>query len=174
MIKAIVFVVLSGGILRQSWSSLRNTSSHGFYRFFAFEAILALFLLNVDLWFAEPFSAQQILSWLLLLGSLLLVVHGFRLLKLTGLPEEGIEDTTMLVEVGAYRFIRHPLYASLLLFALGVFFKHISLMAGILLAVALAFLYATARVEERENLERFGADYVGYMQRSKMFIPFLF
>ncbi len=174
MIKTIVFVGISAGNLRLSWRLLHRPASHGFYRFFAFEAILALFLLNADLWFAEPFSAQHILSWLLLFGSLLLVVHGFRLLKMIGQPEEGIEDTTMLVEEGAYRFIRHPLYASLLLFALGVFFKQISLMAGILLAIVLAFLYATARVEERENLERFGADYAGYMQRSKMFIPFLF
>ncbi len=174
MIKAIVFVAISTGALWLSRRSLRRPDSHGFYRFFAFETLLGLTLLNVDQWFADPFSAWQLLSWLSLIGSALLAIHGFRLLHVVGQPEGGIEDTTVLVEVGAYRYIRHPLYASLMLFALGVFLKHISLPAGILLVVVCAFLFATARVEERENLERFGEEYAAYMRRSKMFIPYVF
>ncbi len=173
MIKAIVFFVVSTGILWQFWPSLRKPASHGFYRFFAFETLLGLTLLNVDRWFVDPFSALQIPSWLSLIGSALLAIHGFWLLYVIGQPEGSIEDTSKLVTAGAYRFIRHPLYASLMLFALGVFLKHLSLLAGILLAAVLAFLYATARVEERENLERFGQEYAEYMQRSKMFIPYL-
>jgi protein-S-isoprenylcysteine O-methyltransferase Ste14 len=37
-----------------------------------------------------------------------------------------------------------------------------------------AFLIATAKVEETENLEKFGSDYAVYMKTTKMFIPFLF
>jgi protein-S-isoprenylcysteine O-methyltransferase Ste14 len=37
-----------------------------------------------------------------------------------------------------------------------------------------AFLIATAKVEEVENLSKFGADYAAYMKTTKMFIPFLF
>jgi hypothetical protein len=43
----IVFLVFSAGIVLLSWRSLRDRRSHGFYRFFAFEAILALILLNL-------------------------------------------------------------------------------------------------------------------------------
>jgi protein-S-isoprenylcysteine O-methyltransferase Ste14 len=174
VIKAIVFALVSAGIIRLSWPWLKRPDSHGFYRFFAFEALLGLFLLNVDQWFVDPFSALHILSWLLLIACTLLAIHGFRLLKVIGQPEGSFEDTTKLVVVGAYRHIRHPLYASLMLFALGVFLKHVSLPAGILLAVVSAFLFATARVEERENQERFGEEYAAYMRRSKMFIPYLF
>ncbi len=35
------------------------------------------------------------------------------------------------------------------------------------------FLVATAVVEERENLSRFGAAYQAYMQRTRRFVPFL-
>jgi protein-S-isoprenylcysteine O-methyltransferase Ste14 len=174
VIKTIVFFVVSAGGLWLSRNSLRRPHSHGFYRFFAFEALLVLTLLNVDQWFADPFSAWQLLSWLSLIGSALLASHGFRLLRVIGQPEDGIEDTTVLVEVGAYRYIRHPLYASLMLFALGAFLKHISLPAGILMAISFAFLFATARVEERENLARFGEEYAEYMRRSRMFIPYGF
>ncbi len=117
MIKTIIFVVVSAGFLRISWSSLRRPTSYGFYRFFAFEAILGLTLLNADKWFVDPFSVVHALSWLLLIGSLLLGILGFRLLHVFGQPEGSIEDTTELVDVGVYRFIRHPLYASLMLFA---------------------------------------------------------
>ena len=174
MLRLVVFAIVSAGILFLSWESLRNYRSHGFFRFFAFESILGLFLLNVIHWFLDPFSGLHILSWSLLFVSLFLVVHGFHLLRALGRPEGGIENTTTLVTVGAYRYIRHPLYSSLLLFGWGVFFKHPSLTGGTLVLAATAFLVATAWVEEQENLQRFGAEYEAYMKRTKMFIPFLF
>lgn len=171
MLKAIIFTIFSAGVLGLSWQYLRRPDSYGFYRFFAFEFILGLVLLNVDRWFADPFSILQIPSWLSLIGSTLLAIHGFHLLRAIGQPEGSIEQTTKLVQIGAYRYIRHPLYASLLLFALGVFLKDVSLLAGLLLLGAFGFLYATARAEERQNMESFGAEYAEYMQRTKMFIP---
>ena len=103
-----------------------------------------------------------------------LAVHGFRLLRATGRPKGGIEDTSVLVRRGAYKYIRHPLYCSLLLFALGTFLKDYSFISTLLAAVVSAFLAATARVEEIENLQKFGNDYVTYMKETKIFIPFLF
>jgi protein-S-isoprenylcysteine O-methyltransferase Ste14 len=76
---------------------------------------------------------------------------------------------------GAYRFIRHPMYASLLLLAWGIFFKDPASLAGLALAgLASLCLYLTARVEESENLRRFGEEYRVYMRGTKRFIPFLF
>jgi protein-S-isoprenylcysteine O-methyltransferase Ste14 len=169
-----VFAIVSAGIIFFSRSSLRHPQAHGFFRFFAFESTLALLLLNLEHWFQNPFSAPQIVSWLLLSASLFLVVHGFYLLRLLGRPEGKIEDTTTLVTVGTYRYIRHPLYASLLLLGWGAFFKHPSLLGGFLALAATAFLVATARVEEAENRRKFGAAYTAYMKTTKMFIPFLF
>jgi protein-S-isoprenylcysteine O-methyltransferase Ste14 len=174
MLQLIVFAVVSVGIVFFSWTSLRDPHTHGFFRFFAVESILALLLLNGEHWFREPFSAPQIVSWLLLLASLFLVVHGFYLLRLLGRPKGKIEDTTTLVTVGAYRYIRHPLYASLLFLGWGAFFKQPSLLGGALVLATTAFLVATARVEEAENRRKFGADYATYMKTTKMFIPFLF
>jgi len=174
--------VFSAGIVLLSWRSLRDWRSHGFYRFFAFEAILALILLNVEFWFRQPVSVRQILSWSLLLMSLFLAVHGFILLRRIGKPDASIADparlniekTTHLVNVGAYRYIRHPLYTSLLCLAWGAFLKHPSLLAGGLAAIATLALYATSRSEEAENLEHFGAEYAEYMGQTKMFIPYVF
>jgi protein-S-isoprenylcysteine O-methyltransferase Ste14 len=180
--KAIVFTVASAGIAWVSWASLRDFRSHGFYRLFAWEAILVSILLNLDYWFYEPFSMHQIIAWLLLLVSLFLVIHGVQLLRRVGKPDGkrddpsllGMEKTTELVKVGAYRYIRHPLYSSLLFLSWGVFFKNPS-WVGVLLAVLSTFaLTMTARMEESENMRFFGLAYQDYMRQTKMFIPFLF
>lgn len=174
MLEIAIFAAVSAGIAYLSWPSLQDRQSHGFYRFFAFESLLILIPLNAGHWFSDPFALRQILSWALLVGSLFLAVHGFRLLRMVGQPEGQIEDTTRLVTVGAYRYIRHPLYSSLLLLGWGTFFKAPSL-AGLLLAgIVTVSLVATARVEEAENRQKFGEAYAKYMKTTKRFIPFLF
>jgi protein-S-isoprenylcysteine O-methyltransferase Ste14 len=174
IIKLAILVVVSVGIFVVSWQFLRNPRSRGFYRFFAFESILILILLNLEHWLSDPFSVHQIVSWLLLLSSLVLVAHGIYLLRVVGRPKSGIESTTTLVMVGAYKYIRHPLYGSLLFLAWGVFFKDVSLLGGILASVATAFLIVIAKMEEAENIQKFGAEYAAYMKTTRMFIPFLF
>jgi len=173
-IKLVIFAIVSGGIIFVSWTSFRNPRSHGFYRFFAFESTIVLILLNLDNWFRDPFSIHQIVSWLLLFVSIVLVAHGIYLLRVVGRPKSGIESTTMLVIAGAYKYIRHPLYSSLQFLAWGVFCKAPSIPGGILAAVATAFLVTTARIEESENVHKFGVEYAAYMKTTRMFIPFLF
>lgn len=180
--KAIIFVVVSAGIAWVSRRSLLNVRSHGFYRFFAWEAILALVLVNLDHWFDAPSSLRQIVSWLLLIASLFLVIHGARLLHVMGRPVDdrddpslvGLEKTSELVTVGAFRYIRHPLYSSLLSLTWGAFFKGASWATVGLAVLATAFLAITAKKEEAENIAYFGAAYQNYMRQTKMFIPFLF
>jgi protein-S-isoprenylcysteine O-methyltransferase Ste14 len=181
-IKLIIFVIASLGIAWISRASLRKFRSHGFFRFFAWEAILALILLNIDYWFHQPFSIHQLFSWFLLFVSLFLVIHGFQLLRKAGRPSKeridpslmDMEKTTTLVTAGAYRYIRHPLYSSLLFLTWGVFFKHPSWAGVSLAAIATFFLTMTARVEEEENIRFFGQAYRSYMKKTRMFVPFLF
>ena len=169
-----VFVSSSIFILWFSRVSLRDWRLHGFFRFFAFESILALILLNAEVWFDDPFSPLHILAWLILLASLFLIVHGVYLLRVIGKPQGNIEQTTALVKIGAYKFIRHPLYASLLYLAWGAFLKQVTWVTLVLVLAASLFLFATARVEEDENANKFGRAYVEYMRATKRFVPFVF
>ena len=173
MFKLIVFAIVSSGITWYSWPYLRKPDSHGFYRFFAFESILGLLLLNVNYWFDQPFSALQIISWILLCLSIVLVIPGFYLLHQLGKPKDGIVDTTVLVKAGIYKYIRHPLYGSLLFLSWGIFLKSVSPLSGGLVLVATVFVVATARVEEAENIQKFGEAYIAYIKTSKRFLPFL-
>ena len=182
VLKIFFFVAASIPLVYVSRASLREPRSHGFYRFFAWEAILALVMLNLDLWFVDPFSWHQLISWILLLISIFLVVQGVRLLRGIGKPDArrggepmlGFEKTTQLVTTGIYRFIRHPLYSSLLFLTWGVFFKDVTWFGTALALISTAFLVVTARADEVECTRYFGPDYQEYMKHTKMFIPFLF
>ena len=168
-----IFVVASAGIVRLSWGSLRSPRSHGFYRFFAWEIILGLFMVNLRSWFVNPFAWYQIISWILLVVCLIPIVYGVFLLRTVGKPTDQLEATTHLVTKGIYQSIRHPLYASLIYLAWGIFFKSPSLLGICLASVSTGFLYATARADESECLVKFGDDYARYMKKKKMFIPFV-
>ena len=61
-----------------SRASLRKPGSHGFYRFFARECMLGLFVLNMRFWNADTNSTHQIISGLLFSVSLFLVFSASR------------------------------------------------------------------------------------------------
>ncbi len=190
LVQATLLVAGTTGLVWISRRPLRAPGSHGFYRFFAWEAILGLAVLNLPVWFHDPFSPAQLASWALLIGSAFLVIHAVRLLGAVGRSgtrapagagadpaaraNYSFENTSRLVQVGAYRFIRHPMYASLLYLAWGIYFKRPTSPWGVgLVAVASLGLWLTARADERECRREFGSEYVAYMSRTRMFVPFV-
>jgi len=181
MIRLLIFVALSVPIVWVSRRSLPHPRSHGFPRFFAFEAVLALLVLNVPHWFREPFKAPQLASWVFLCVSALFVVWGVVLLRRLGgfrpsaeiAPEYGWERTGRLVTVGVYRYIRHPMYSSVLFLAWGALLKYVTVHTLALAVAATVSLLVTAKTEEAENVKRFGTEYLEYMKRTRRFVPFL-
>ena len=173
IIKLIIFSICTLGIIFISFYSAARFRTYGFLRFFAFESLLVLILYNAEHWFRNPFSIIQIVSWLLLVASIFIVSYGFYMLRKFGEPKEVIDDTEVLVTRGIYKYIRHPLYSSLILIAWGAFLKDISIVSFILILIASGLPVAMAKVEEKENIQKFGEKYSSYMQNTKMFIPFI-
>lgn len=183
IIKLIVFLSATAGLFYVSRISLRNRESHGFYRFFAWETILLLILLNIDAWYVGRIeSPLQIIAETCLFLSIYLVIDGVRLLhfvgKSNGTREDetliGLEKTTVLVTSGLYKFIRHPMYSSLLFLAWGAYFKLPSWLGVSLAIMATLLLNAAAKAEEAENMGYFGPVYCEYMKKTKRFIPFVY
>lgn len=172
-VRAGAYLLLSAALLAGFLGEMRRGPAHAVPRFVAFEAILGLVLVNAPTWFEDPGGVRQLVSWSLLGGSLVLALHGFWELRTHGGPTGGLETTTLIVRRGAYRYIRHPLYLSLILFALGAYLKSPAWLSTCLLGVAVGSLWVTSRVEERENLSRFGESYRDYMHSTKGFVPFL-
>ena len=183
MWKILVFTLGTFSLVYISRMSLRKPRSHGFYRFFAWEVILTLFLLNVDFWFVNQFAWYQIIAWIFLFVSFVPLIFGVHALRTRGKPvgtRKGdpsllaFEKTSQLVTTGIYRYIRHPLYSSLLLLNWGIFFKSLTWFSVLLTITATMLLLATAKADEAECIQYFGEEYQAYMQHSKRFIPFLF
>jgi len=181
MFKGLTFIAGSAVLVYFSRASLRAPGSHGFYRFFAWELILFLAASSLDRWEGAVHTSGQIASEVLMNISLILVIFGYLSLFLFGkhdarrndAPLLLIEKTTTLVTRGMYRYIRHPIYSSLIFLDFGLFFKEISLLNGCIALVACLLLLFTSRAEENENLDYFGSQYQQYMARTKLFIPFL-
>lgn len=171
-----IYALLTGtvAIVLFSWFlSIKYRRYHGIARFFAFESVFIMILLNFKVWFINPFSILQIISWLLLLFSVYVVTTGYLLLTRRGKPDRNFENTSKLVKSGIYRFIRHPLYLSVFLLGTGVMLKDpgkIQLVLGIINMVA---IWETAKIEEKEMIAKFGDVYKIYMTETKMFIPFI-
>lgn len=177
-IQITVFAAASLAIIAFSWFvSVKHGRYHGIARFFSFESIALMTALDFKYWFTSPFSPLQIISWVLLFASIYVAAAGFVLLVKMGKPKKNLvefEDTSKLVTTGMYKYIRHPLYASLVLLGFGVFFKKKETAQAVLVIINTLALYITARMEEGEMIKGFGDEYVGYMKTSKMFIPFIF
>ena len=159
-LQGLVFALGTLLLLALSWRVLLRPQSHGFYRFFAWEAILALLVLNGPVWFVDRFALHQRLSWALLFASLLLLFTGLYQLRRMGRPDGqrtdaelfAFERTSQLVTSGIFRVIRHPLYASLLLLAWGVACKQPNGLSLALALLASLALWLTAKRDEAECL----------------------
>ncbi len=181
-IRAAVFFTVTLVLAYLSRGALLNPRSHGFFRFFAWESILGLILLNLPVWTVDRFAPHQLVSWVFLIISIVLAIEGFRLLRLIGKPTTartdselfGFEKTSALVTVGIYAYIRHPLYAALLFLAWGAFLKSFTPVGVLLISVASVCLFLTAKFDESECLKYFGPTYKDYMRKTKNFVPFVF
>lgn len=174
-----------GGLLLTliSRRALTHTNTHGFYRLLAWQGILALLVLNAPVWFDNRYALHQLCSWWALFSSLLVLFAGIYQLRNAGQTDSQVrsdselfafEQTTQVVDTGIYRWIRHPLYCSLLLLTWGVALKQLMPLTMLIALFSSVCLYFTARQDERECVAYFGTAYRDYMLRSRMFIPYVF
>ena len=162
--------------------ALINRKSHGFYRFFSFEAILVLLVFKIEFWFTDPFSMHHIISWFLLIISLYLVFSGIITLKKgrnqnTNREQVDLftfEKTSKLVKTGIYKYIRHPMYSSLIFLTWGIYLKNPDWILFPVAVISSVFLLLTAVTDEKECIGYFGDEYIEYTRKTKRFIPFIY
>lgn len=127
--------------------------------------------------FMFPGRARLVLYWvgvgLLVLASLLRR-HCFRVLGEYFTGDVVVRTDQVVIDAGAYRFVRHPSYTAGMLM-----FTAIGVSLGSWLSTVIAFSSAAAvyvyrvRVEEQALVTTLGEPYVKFMRSRKRFIPFI-
>lgn len=174
MVRIIILIAATIFLLAVTLVAHKARRPWAWARFLTFELCVILILLNAPVWFHNPFSPLQLISWLLLAISIFLALAGFILLQSRGKPDGHFERTTRLVATGTYKYIRHPMYASLFFISWGAFLKDMTLLTVLIVLASTAAALATARIEEKDCLIKFGEEYRAYMEKTKRFIPFVF
>jgi protein-S-isoprenylcysteine O-methyltransferase Ste14 len=179
--KVIVFLVLSLPLLALSWRALFNLKNHGLYRLVVFECILWLAIQNYRYLIVEEFDLQQLISSALMITSLVFVLSAVFIMRKKGRVSKqrrdhtllGFEKTTVLIETGIFKHVRHPMYSSLLFLAWGILLRHIEATLLIVALIATCSGIFAALMEEKENIAYFGERYRHYTLKTKMFIPYV-
>ncbi len=106
-------------------------------------------------------------EWLGIIGVLVCAASLRRSLTAIPIPKQNGELST----TGLYRYVRHPMYSSVLLFALGIAL-HAGSAIKYLLALFLYVLFHLKSVYEEKYLRLKYPEYAQYSARIPRFIPF--
>lgn len=121
-------------------------------------------------WSGAPRFAASLAGAVMIVGGVALGYLGFKYLDRSMSPMPRPSETSVLIQDGIYRRLRHPIYASVILIAFGWGLLTASFVA-LALAIALAVLLdLKARREEIWLRERYPG-YAGYAERTKRFVP---
>jgi len=138
---------------------------------FSFIALLSYLLINQN---PSPLTPLQINTVLWLIPAIMLgfwAIKTIKLGKFNVVPDP--KQNITLITSGPYRYIRHPMYLSILLFFLPPVVLHPSFSVVFCYALLTLTLLIKLHYEERLLVQKLEA-YSHYQTQSKKLIPFLF
>lgn len=121
-----------------------------------------------------PWSTVTLVIGLILGGTgAVLIFVGLTYLGTNLSPLPHPKDDSQLVETGAYRLVRHPIYAGLIIGAFGWALLRASTVILLYAAILFIFFDIKSRREEKWLTKKFPA-YSAYQQRVRKLIPWLY
>lgn len=143
-------------------------------QFILFAILFAIPFLTVDSIWPAPWDVVGVVLGLFLgvVGAGLIMAGLLSLgQNLTAVPHP--KDDATMVEHGAYKIVRHPIYSGIILGGIGWGLLMNSLPALVLALVLFIFFDVKSRREENALCCKF-ANYTQYQQRVRKLIPFLY
>lgn len=121
-------------------------------------------------WSGAPQFAAAVAGGALIVAGLALAFLGIKDLDRSMSPMPRPTETAVLIQDGVYRRIRHPIYAALILIAVGWSLLMASVLALVISAVLALLLDLKARREEVWLRGRYPG-YDAYAEHTKRFVP---
>lgn len=118
-----------------------------------------------------PESAISKIMMILAVVNGLWAVMSMNRKTLTVLPE--LREHASLVTSGPYKYIRHPMYTSVLMLLTGMLLNEFNFIRLTVLIVVLIVLILKLRLEEKQLQNRFPG-YKQYMLKTKRLVPFVY
>jgi protein-S-isoprenylcysteine O-methyltransferase Ste14 len=139
---------------------------------------LILFFLFMVVWISDSFFlrkttflAADIPLYIRLPLFVLLLITAFLLLRSSHFVIEGEKRPDYVVNTGAFKYIRHPIYMAMVLTYLGLTISTASLAAAAMFVVIFIFYNYIASYEERLLENKFGDRYKEYKHKTCKWIP---
>jgi len=128
-------------------------------------------------WFATEnnhwfFKALSVFGNVLTVIAIALVLMSLLTLARRGKPKDRIERTTVFIDSGIFRFVRHPLYLGGAIWSIALILQTKLPISAVLGMMAFfCFLFASVK-EDDFNKDKFGELYRRYMKAVPMWNPF--
>ncbi len=139
-------------------------------------ASLAVSVVDVDLLGDRIFTlpAVGVLGVVLLVAGISLDVSGRLTLRKFYSETVRIRRDHQLITHGLYRFVQHPIYLGVLLYAFSLPLIVGSPLGLLVMTALIPMLILRIKLEERVLAARFGQEYSEYARRTKRFIPYVY
>lgn len=124
-------------------------------------------IINTQVENLNPFLIALIV-FSIILG--LLALFNIRPSNLNILPQ--LKDKHQLITSGVYRYIRHPMYTSVILFCLALLITNVDQFSIVVMLILVIDLILKSNVEEMLLSKRFNS-YLNYQKKTGKFLPFL-
>lgn len=144
---------------------IRKRMFHEIYMACGLGIYFSLIALGDMLWKSGNILPLRYLGYLFFIPGGIFVVSSFVSLKHKGKPASGWEHTSVLIESGIFRVVRHPLYLGSALFTFGVMLIIQSIPSTLLGLIAIFCFWMVSKGEDAFNVKKFNEAYREYMKR---------
>ena len=110
----------------------------------------------------------RIVGLILYVPAIFFIASAFVNLRRKGKPTDAWEQTTAIIDSGAFRIVRHPLYLGTAIWAVSLMLVFQSILSIVLGAATVFYCWVASRKEDQFSIDKLGGEYESYVEKVPM------